>query len=114
MRTDSPKGLARQGEPGVVLSQLALPYDRYLVHELSVGPDGVPRIRLGVTARHGSTLRSLEPANSITFNVDQIDGYGAAVKALLKKVRTGMRQAPAPEPSFAKQISLAVFQRRAS
>src|SRR5437660_11693219 len=110
MRTDSPKGLARQGEPGVVLSQLALPYDRYLVHELSVGPDRVPRIRLGVTARHGSTLRPLEPASSITFNVDQIDGYGAAVK----EVRTGMRQAPALEPSFAKQISLAVFQRRAS
>ena len=30
MRTDSLKGCTTQDAPGVVLSQLALPYDRYL------------------------------------------------------------------------------------
>jgi hypothetical protein len=106
MRTDSSMEHATQDAPGVVLSQLALPYDRYLVHELSVGPDLVPRIRLGMTRQRGGNLKPLDPAHSVTFNVDQIEGYGAAVKLLLARVRAEIRRAPVPEPSFANQISL--------
>jgi hypothetical protein len=112
MRTDSPKDLARQGAPGIVLSQLALPAARYLIHELSVGPDQVARVRLGVTVQRGGTLKPLDPDRLITLNIDQIEGYGAAVKSLLAKVRAKIGLAPTPEPSFAKQVALAVFHRR--
>ncbi|MGB6659033.1 MAG: hypothetical protein WBE14_28550 [Xanthobacteraceae bacterium] len=77
-----------------------------------MGPDHVPRIRLGVTVQCAGTLKPLDPDRSITLNVDQIEGYGAAVKSLLAKMRARTSLTPAPEPTFAKQVSLAVFQGR--
>lgn len=112
MRTDSSKRCVTQDVPGIVLSRLALPHDRYLVHELSVGTDQIPRIRLGVTVQRGGALKPLDPGRSITLNVDQVEGYGAAVKSLLAKVRAKTSSVPEPEPSFAKQVSLAVFRQR--
>jgi hypothetical protein len=112
MRTHNSSGRVTQDVPGIVLSRLALPSNRYLVHELTVGPDRVPRVRLGVTVQRGGALKPLDPDRCVTLNVDQVEGYGAAVKSLLAKVRAKTSSAPAPEQSFAKQISLAVFRQR--
>ena len=110
MRTLNSNGSVDQDASGVVLSRLPLPSDQYLVHELAMGRDRVPRIRLGVTVQCAGTLKPLDPDRSITLEVDQIEGYGAAVKSLLTKVRA--KTSSAPEPSFAKQVSLAAFHRR--
>jgi hypothetical protein len=50
------------------------------------------------------------PVVSLTIEIG--GGLKTAVKSLLPKVRTEIRRPPTPEPSFASQISLAVFQQR--